>query len=309
MTGMTFASQKSLQSSVAIALTLVLVTCAGCPGGGGGGGGNPGGWTVTWSAPGQAITEWEHVQVVKNTNDRLKSVPAPTGGTGNAFMFTVLNQDQFAVGDKCQTIGGGWRAEGIGPHEQPSNKIIRYEWNTRFENGFPVNPVDASGNSVWVLFTQWHQKDPTGTNPAIGSSPPIEFIIEKGMLKLRLNRASQPGPSTEFATVDLTPVNPGTWHHWAAEIQWSPTDGSVKVWHDGMIKYDSTNPKVPVQTIFPDPDSPGQPGDSYLKVGLYRKPINAPGLWVVLHDEFKRLEQGNASPLPHPSGTLPTCIS
>jgi Polysaccharide lyase len=89
---------------------------------------------------------------------------------------------------------------------------------------------------VWVLFTQWHQKDPNGTNPAIGSSPPIEFIIEKGMLKLRLNRASQPGPSTEFTTVDLAQVSPGMWHHWAAEIQWSPTDGSVKVWHDGTCE-------------------------------------------------------------------------
>jgi hypothetical protein len=61
---------------------------------------------VTWSALGPAISEWEHIQVLKNTNDRLKSVPAPTGGTGNASMFTVLDQDQFAVGDKCQTIGG-----------------------------------------------------------------------------------------------------------------------------------------------------------------------------------------------------------
>jgi hypothetical protein len=31
---------------------------------------------VTWSAPRQAISEREHIQVVKNTNDRLKSVSA-----------------------------------------------------------------------------------------------------------------------------------------------------------------------------------------------------------------------------------------
>jgi hypothetical protein len=266
---------------------------------------------VTWSAPGQAISEWEHIQVVKNTTDRLQSLPAPTGGTGNAFKFTVLDQDQLPVGDKCQTIGGGWRAEGVGPHEQPSNKVIRYEWNTRFENGFPESPVDASPqkNPVWVIFTQWHQKDPANSQtPAIGSSPPIEFIIEKGMLKLHLNSASsQPGPSIEFAKADLAPVSPGTWHHWRADIQWSPTDGSVKVWHDGIVKYDSTNPKVQVQTVFADPDSTGEPGDSYLKVGLYRKPVDGPGPWVIWHDEFKRLEQGNASPLPHPSGTLPVC--
>jgi hypothetical protein len=99
------------------------------------------------------------------------------------------------------------------------------------------------------------------------------------MLKLHLNRVDLAHPntsSTEFAKADLAPVSPGMWHHWRADIRWSPTDGSVKVWHDDVVKYDSTNLKV--QTIFPDPDSTGQPGDSYLKVGLYRKPVNGPGL-------------------------------
>jgi hypothetical protein len=79
------AAQKSLQVVVAVALALAVAACGGK---GGGGGGNPGsGWTVTWSAPGQAISEWEHIQVVKNTTDRLQSLPTPPGGTGNAFSF------------------------------------------------------------------------------------------------------------------------------------------------------------------------------------------------------------------------------
>ena len=258
---------------------------------------------MTWSAPGQAISEWEHLQVRKNTTDRIQSLPAPSGGVDKAFRFEV-RKDDFAVNDACGLIGSGWRAGGVGPHEQESNRTIRYEWNTLFEQGFPGSPVDSSGHEVWVLFTQWHQKD-----PSTGDSPPIAFIIQNNKLRLVLTKVDNTNPdpahSVEVNRYDLAPFSTGVWHHWRAEIRWALKDGSIKVWHDDSVVQDLAH----VQTVFPiSPGQLDQPGDSYLKVGLYRKPVDPPaGPWVVWHDEFKRLEQGNAGPLPHPSGTLPMC--
>jgi hypothetical protein len=258
---------------------------------------------VTWSAPGQAISEWEHLQVRKNTTDRIQFLPAPSGGVDKAFRFEV-RKDDFAVNDACGLIGSGWRAGGVGPHEQESNRTIRYEWNTLFEQGFPGSPVDSSGHEVWVLFTQWHQKD-----PSTGDSPPIAFIIQNNKLRLVLTKVDNTNPdpahSVEVNRYDLAPFSTGVWHHWRAEIRWALKDGSIKVWHDDSVVQDLAH----VQTVFPiSPGQLDQPGDSYLKVGLYRKPVDPPaGPWVVWHDEFKRLEQGTAGPLPHPSGTLPMC--
>jgi hypothetical protein len=222
----------------------------------------------------------------------------------------VLPKDELPVNNDCVEIGGGWRAEGTGPHEQASDKLIRYEWNTRFEPGFPGDPLDAGGQQIWMVFTQWHQKDPADKNPRIGVSPPIAFIVDKNELRLVLNRVdnAHPDQSVEVGRYDLAPFTTDVWHHWRAEIRWSLTDGSVKVWHDGTVVQELAH----VQTIFPDPDSPGQldkPGDSYLKVGLYRKPMDHPGPWVLWHDEFKRLEQGNAAQLPHSPSKLPTCLN
>jgi hypothetical protein len=293
-------ASRRLQLAAAICLLLGAVSCRG----GGSSVPEPSAeeeWKVTWSAPGQDISEWHSIQVRKNTKDRIQSLEAPPGGTDRAFRFAVGNND-VAVNNSCGDVPSGWRAEGLGPTEQVSNRPIRYEWNNWFERSFPGNPA-TGGQPIWVVFTQWHQRD-----ASTGKSPPIEFIVEDGWLRLGLNHVDPVNPteSVREGPYNLAPFKAEVWHHWRAEIVWSPKNGSVKVWHDGNVVQDLRQ----VQTVFPVSSlQVGRPGDSYLKVGVYRKPVMSTEPWVVWHDEFKRLEQGNASPLPHPLGKLPMCLS
>lgn len=287
---------RRLQVVIAMALALTAGGCGPKPPVGGEE------WKVTWSALGQDVSEWQSIQVRMNTQDRIQSLPAPSGGTDHAFKFAVWNDDK-AVNNSCGSTGDGWRAEGVGPTEQASDRTIRYEWNTLFEQGFPGSPVDANAQPIWVLFTQWHQKD-----PSTGNSPPIAFIVQDNKLRLVLTKVDKTNPnpnqSMEVGRYDLAPFSTGVWHHWRAEIRWSLTDGSIKVWHDGSVVQDL----APVQTIFPtSPSQLDQPGDSYLKVGVYRKPVKSTEPWVVWHDEFKRLDQGSASQLPRPPFKSPIC--
>jgi hypothetical protein len=258
-------------------------------------------WKVNWSAPGQDISEWHNIQVRNKTTDRIQSLTAPAGGIDRAFKFSLWNND-VALTSSCGGTGDGWRAEGIGPTEKVSDRLIRYEWNTWFEQSFPASP-SANGQAIWVVFTQWHQHD-----PSTGRSPPVEFVVQDGWLRLGLNRVdnANPAESVRVGFYDLAPFKADVWHHWRAEIRWSLTDGSVKVWHDDNVVQDLPN----VQTVFPiSPSQLDQPGDSYLKVGVYRQPLPSTEPWVVWHDEFKRLEQGNPAQLPHPHGKLPNCLT
>jgi Polysaccharide lyase len=188
---------RLLRLAVAILLVLGLVGCPrpSVPAGDE--------WKVIWSAPGQDISEWHTIQLRKNATDRIQSLAAPSGGTDRAFKFAVWNND-VAVNNSCVDIESGWRAEGRGPTEQVSNRTIRYEWNTWFEQSFPGNPV-ASGQPIWVVFTQWHQKD-----PSTEKSPPIEFIVEDGWLRLGLHRVDPAKPTNRFrsATTTWSPSKP-----------------------------------------------------------------------------------------------------
>jgi len=232
-------------------------------------------WESTWSAPGETIAEWQALQVKANTTDRIQSVVAPPGGNGHAFRFEVRDDD-VAVNAKGQEIPGGWRAEGIGPTEQPSRTAVRYEWNTLFDEHYPEF-------ASWQLFAQWHQQDEN----SVGSSPPIELIIEQSKIYLHLNRfdPEHPDESLDGGKHLVADLDRGSWHKFRIEIRWALADGSIKLWHNDKQITDLTN----VQTLFPLRDNTSAPGTVYFKMGLYRNAVKIGQPCVLFHDEVKRL--------------------
>jgi hypothetical protein len=47
--------------------------------------------------------------------------------------------------------------------------------------------------------------------------------------------SADPSKCVEVGRFPLVPFKAEVWHHWRAEIRWSLTDGSVKVWHDDTV--------------------------------------------------------------------------
>jgi hypothetical protein len=110
----------------------------------------------------------------------------------SSFSFAAMRSHEPT--GRSSALGAAATVVCVGPHEQESNRNIRYEWNTLFEQGFPGSPVDSSGHEVWVLFTQWHQKDPRGVAPLAREDPMgPEGRLDKGC-----------GTTTRWCRISLT---------------------------------------------------------------------------------------------------------
>ena len=259
-------------------------------------------WERTWYAPCDSLAEFRRLQVV--APDRLQIVVAPGGQGGSALRAEVRN------GDQPPNVGGGWRAEVVGPIEQNSITLTKFRWRTFFDAAYPRNPVAADpslpagpAKPIWQVFFQWHQAD--DPDPDYGSSPPVAFIIEpgpdqQGALYVHLHRSdlNDPSSSVETAKLPVATLQPATWHEFEAEIMWNINKGSIRVFHNGQ----EVVPRTAAQTIFPKRTNPNLAGSSYLKAGLYRKPwpatdggqaVGAPPNvgFIVYHDEIERFER------------------
>jgi hypothetical protein len=242
-------------------------------------------WTPNWQAPGEATSEWRNVHRTREPSFHTELAPA--GGVGRAFRARVENEEDLNH--------HGWRAEGVGPEEQPSDQPVRYEWATYFPHGYPVD--DPGAGHIWQVFTQWHQQD---GDDSIGNAPPIAFIVHGEELRLHLHRIDlQPGAnlnvSVEVAQLFLAPVDRGTWHHFRAEIIWG-LNGSIRVWHSNAPAFppDPLQERAGIQTLFPlrrplEQSNTVVPGTAYLKMGLYRARKPSARAFIVYHDEVRRL--------------------
>ena len=245
-----------------------------------------GAFAQTWHAPGNSLSEWNSIQVAAGSNDRLQIVQPPVVKSGTAFRAEVRDGD-VAVNANGQPIGGGWRAEGVGPVEIHSGDTVRFTWSTMLDAAYSVNPVGANGQAIWQVITQWHQTDQDG-----GASPPVAFIIVQNQILLHLHRFD---PANLLGSIEVgqypvaTDLARGAWDDFQMDVRWALVGGWVKVWHNGVLMQDIS----PVATLFPRKADVNQPGSNYLKMGLYRKPTPATpsGPFVLYHDEVRRSQE------------------
>jgi hypothetical protein len=264
-------------------------------------------WTISWQAPcNDPAAEFRAIQVHRNTTDRLISFPVQPAEDGNAMRVEVLQGDvawnPAANGGQGAEIAGGWRAKAVGPEEHQADESVRYEWSTMFDPNYAQNPVGTDGHPIWQVVFQFHQ----GDNDQ-GGSPPVAFIIFNDKVYLDVQTV-QNGASVQMGQWPIADLNRGTWHDFAAEIKWHPTDGTIKVWYDGQpvnfdpVPSDATGGNFPQQTtdtltglptLFPPQQNSPDPSSVYMKAGLYRKAINSKPAqtFVLYHDEIKRLAQ------------------
>jgi hypothetical protein len=277
------------------------------------------------TTPGQ---EFVWAQVPKNTTDRLTSFPVQPAKNGNAMRVDVRHGDvawnPYANGGNGAPIPSGWRAEVVGPTEYQGDRPLRYQWSTMFDPAYVTDPrIDDpddpnNGKPIWQVIFQWHQG---GSDR--GSSPPVGFIIVGNNILLDLHRHD---PANELRSLPVgewpvATLDRGTWHDFSAEIRWHQTDGSIKVWHNGVPV--TFSPQVPpdlpgqppyppettdtltgLETLFPPQTSSTKPSSAYMKAGLYRKGVNTTpaGPFILYHDEFYRYEQGLVvMPIPIPA--------
>ena len=264
-------------------------------------------WQLQWQAPCDDLAnEFRAIQVHKDTTDRLLSWPVQPAKSGNAMRAEVLQGDfawnPHANGGAGAQIAGGWRAEAVGPEETQSNQAVRYEWSTMLDPNYAADPRLANGSRTWQVIFQWHQ----GDNDQ-GGSPPVALIIVGDHIYLDVETV-QGSASVQVGQWPLAALDRGTWHNFAAEIKWHPTDGTIKVWHNGQpITFDpvpsqatpgasfpsqATDTLTGLTTLFPPQAGSPDPSSVYLKAGLYRRAANTTPAqtFVLYHDDIRRYE-------------------
>jgi hypothetical protein len=263
-------------------------------------------WLPTFHAPcNDPRTEFRSVEIVANSTDRLASAAVQPAKNGNAMRIEVRDGD-FASNPAGGLIQGGWRAEAIGPEEQESTAPVHYMWSTMLPQDYPQDPEDAAGKAIWQVVFQWHQAYENA-----GVEPPVAFIIVHDEIRLDLHRCQpgdDPAKSVPVGQWPVATLDRGTWHDFQAEILWHPSNGSIRVWRNGVpVTFQPrVHPDLPattapfpatatttisgIGTLYQPKPGSQQPSSTYMKVGLYRKAAatTPPGPYVLFHDEVWR---------------------
>ncbi len=249
------------------------------------------------------------MQVRKDTTDRLVSARIQPAKSGNVMQVKVLDHDVGWDSDANEEVPSGWRAEARSPWDEiEGDSPVRYEWSTMLDPSYVVDPVKYDGQPPFQVITQWHQADQDR-----GLSPPIAWIIVGDNILVDLYR-HDPEEVEKSIPVGRWPVakelDRGAWHTFAAEIRWHPTEGSIRVWHNGTpVTFEpQTPPDLPdgvpyperptkeltsLETLFPPRPGALKPPSVYMKVGLYRDdvPTTPSGPYLLYHDEISRSRQ------------------
>lgn len=262
-----------------------------------------------WHASFDALDNFK-IETIAGNPGRLVCVD-PTGYdlpvlNGTALRAEVHDGDQAVNQDNGDLIGGGWRAEVLGPVESESDQIFRYTWHTMFNGDYPQlphgwHPAKEPENlhryhmrQIWQVFFQWHQ----GQHD-LGSSPPVGFIIEKDSLYFNLEKLSADDPLTSVrrGAWELGPIRRGEWHSFQLDIRWHLTNGLVRLKYNGTqvcfkrqtpgwppgadaFPLEDTEELAGIPTMFPAKDEIEDankqlvknpfPPSVYLKAGHYR---------------------------------------
>jgi hypothetical protein len=136
--------------------------------------------------------------------------------------------------------GGGKRSE-VEPDFKELSEGDQYYFgfSVKLAPDFPVNTSD------WQVITQF-KNDGTG-------SPPLELKVQDGKFLID-------GDSGGFSKV-VGDAKPGQWTHLVLKVKFSPSNGTVSAWQDGVQKIADFAP--PSGTMYAGKDS-------YVKTGIYR---------------------------------------
>jgi hypothetical protein len=136
--------------------------------------------------------------------------------------------------------GGGKRSE-----VEPDFKSLSEGDQYYFGFSLKLAPDFPANTSDWQVITQF-KNDGTG-------SPPLELKVQDGKFLID-------GDSGGFSKV-VGDAKPGQWTHLVMKVKFSPTNGTVSAWQDGVQKIADFAP--PSGTMYPGKDS-------YVKTGIYR---------------------------------------
>ena len=193
------------------------------------------------------FSRWELFQAV--ATDRIRSVPAFGGRTGNVGRFEVRNGDHVN-GEQNSRAELAWGGDMFSEGETHV-----FKWSTYFAPEF-------SAENGWAVTTQF-KADGSG-------GPPLQLAVNGESFFLGA------GEHVNYARLFTTPLVRGQWLDLTIRVHWSrdPAKGQVDMWYRGQKVVDAY--KMP--TLLPD-------RDNYFKLGLYRSAdIRQTG--VVYHDDL-----------------------
>jgi hypothetical protein len=159
-------------------------------------------------------------------------------------------------------------------------------WSTYFPKDFAPAP-----NSIWNIFTQWHNTGPTGQANAHFE---IDTTTTPWHLELRTFGGQENQNEHRFYLADFQPE---TWYDFIFHVRWAAdSTGFVEVWVNGKLVVPLTN----IPTIY-------QGEGVYLKQGFYRAPANVTS--VVYQDAMRRGDSysdlAGAAPSPPSASPAP----
>jgi hypothetical protein len=155
-------------------------------------------------------------------------------------------------GASSPTLGGGvlnFAMPGGGKRSEVEPKFKALSEGDDYYFGFSVKlaPDFPVGTSDWQVITQF-KNDGTG-------SPPLELKVQDGKFLID-------GDSGGFSQV-VGDATPGQWTHLVLKVKFSPSNGTVSAWQDGVQKIADFAP--PSGTMYSGKNS-------YVKTGIYRDP-------------------------------------
>jgi hypothetical protein len=155
-------------------------------------------------------------------------------------------------GASSPTLGGGllnFSMPGGGKRSEVEPKFKALSEGDEYYFGFSVKlaPDFPVGTSDWQVITQF-KNDGTG-------SPPLELKVQDGKFLID-------GDSGGFSQV-VGDATPGQWTHLVLKVKFSPSNGTVSAWQDGVQKIADFAP--PSGTMYSGKNS-------YVKTGIYRDP-------------------------------------
>lgn len=175
--------------------------------------------------------------------------PDPKDAAKNAFYFSTRATDPDTAGD------GNKRCE-----HSYSTPATWLPWGQDFWFAVRLGTAHFDASSDQQVIWQWHE----GSNTA-GLSPHLAAIVQGGTLKImaiaNYNSVLTQANSTKWVLYQA-PWKPGMWNRFVVKARIHPTNGLVKVWHDGALVADYAGP-------FGFGGESYTASHDYVKVGVY----------------------------------------
>ncbi len=213
---------------------------------------------ATSAAPHTAVAA-PHTTTAAPTTSAAAPAPKDDGGTtlwsadfASAGMKNFKSTPWNNQGASSPTLAGGLlnvTMPGGGKRSEVEPDFKGLSQGDEYYFGFSVKlaPDFPVTTSDWQVITQF-KNDGTG-------SPPLELKVQDGKFLID-------GDSGGFSQV-VGDARPGQWTHLVLKVKFSPSNGTVSAWQDGVQKIADYAP--PSGTMYAGKNS-------YVKTGIYRDP-------------------------------------